>query len=403
MLARIQAFHIGLFGEFLAKLDAIPDGDGSLLDNSMLLYGSNMSNSNAHDHYPLPNVLVGGGRGRLKGGQHIVRRRPRADDEPAAHDARQGRRRRRIARRQHRHDQRAARREHEPKLTRSLPAAALLARRRVAADGRDAAPRASREERRSRDGARRSRATPPRSRAAEADGTTALHWAVRQNDLELVDRLLRTGADVNAANRYGVTPLQPRRDQRRRRSCSSGCSTPAATRTPSARTARLLLMTVARGGHVDAARLLLERGAEVDARETWHGQTALMWAAAQGHPGDAARAARARRRRERALERRRVGAPGHVRAARQVAAAGRTHAAVVRGARELPRVPAGADRSRRRRQRHDAGRHQRRSSSRSSTATTTSPARSSRPAPTRISPTTRAARRSTRPSTSTRW
>jgi hypothetical protein len=72
MLARIQAFHIGLFGEFLAKLDEIPDGDGSLLDNSILLYGSNMSNSNAHDHYPLPNVLVGGGRGRLKGGQHIV-------------------------------------------------------------------------------------------------------------------------------------------------------------------------------------------------------------------------------------------------------------------------------------------------------------------------------------------
>jgi hypothetical protein len=72
MLARIQAFHIGLFGEFVAKLDAIPDGDGSLLDNTMLLYGSNMSNSNAHDHYPLPNILVGGGCGRLKGGQHIV-------------------------------------------------------------------------------------------------------------------------------------------------------------------------------------------------------------------------------------------------------------------------------------------------------------------------------------------
>ena len=67
-----RRIHIGLFGEFLAKLDAIPDGDGSLLDNTMLLYGSNMSNSNAHDHYPLPNVLVGGGRGRLKGGQHIV-------------------------------------------------------------------------------------------------------------------------------------------------------------------------------------------------------------------------------------------------------------------------------------------------------------------------------------------
>jgi hypothetical protein len=72
MLARIQAFHIGLFGEFLAKLDATPDGEGSLLDNSVLLYGSNMSNSNAHDHYPLPNIVVGGGRGKLKGGQHIL-------------------------------------------------------------------------------------------------------------------------------------------------------------------------------------------------------------------------------------------------------------------------------------------------------------------------------------------
>jgi hypothetical protein len=72
MLARIQAYHIGLFGEFVAKLDAIPDGEGSLLDNTILLYGSNMSNSNAHDHYPLPNVVVGGGMGRLKGGQHVL-------------------------------------------------------------------------------------------------------------------------------------------------------------------------------------------------------------------------------------------------------------------------------------------------------------------------------------------
>ena len=120
MLSRIQAFHIGLFGEFLAKLDAIPDGDGSLLDNSMLLYGSNMSNSNAHDHYPLPNVLVGGGRGRLKGGQHIVAE----EHTPMTNllltmldkvDARS-----RVARRQHRHDRRA-RRVTAPALTRSLP------------------------------------------------------------------------------------------------------------------------------------------------------------------------------------------------------------------------------------------------------------------------------------------
>jgi hypothetical protein len=72
MLARIQNFHIGLFSEFLAKLDSIREGDGTLLDGSVLLYGSNMSNSNAHDHYPLPNVVVGGGRGRLQGGQHVL-------------------------------------------------------------------------------------------------------------------------------------------------------------------------------------------------------------------------------------------------------------------------------------------------------------------------------------------
>src|SRR5690606_39651713 len=62
---------VGLFRRFLDKLDAVPDGEGSLLDNSILLYGSNMSNSNAHDHYPLPNVVVGGGAGRLRGGQHV--------------------------------------------------------------------------------------------------------------------------------------------------------------------------------------------------------------------------------------------------------------------------------------------------------------------------------------------
>ena len=70
--ARIQNYHIGLFGKFLAQLDAIPDGEGSLLDNTILMYGSNMSNSNAHDHYPLPVMVVGGGRGKLKGGQHIM-------------------------------------------------------------------------------------------------------------------------------------------------------------------------------------------------------------------------------------------------------------------------------------------------------------------------------------------
>jgi len=63
-MSKINRYHTELFAKYLARLRATPDGDGSLLDNSMLLYGSNMSNSNAHDHYPLPNVLVGGKRPR---------------------------------------------------------------------------------------------------------------------------------------------------------------------------------------------------------------------------------------------------------------------------------------------------------------------------------------------------
>jgi len=67
----IQTFNVNMFGEFLTKLKETPDGDGSLLDHSVLLYGSNMSNSNAHDHFPLPNLVVGGGAGSLKGGRHL--------------------------------------------------------------------------------------------------------------------------------------------------------------------------------------------------------------------------------------------------------------------------------------------------------------------------------------------
>ena len=68
---RIQSYHVGLFSRFVEKLRSTPDGDGSLLDHSIILYGSNMSNSNAHNHFPLPNVVVGGGNGRLRGGQHL--------------------------------------------------------------------------------------------------------------------------------------------------------------------------------------------------------------------------------------------------------------------------------------------------------------------------------------------
>jgi hypothetical protein len=70
-LVRIQTYHTQAFAKFLARLKAMPDGDGTMLDHSLFLYGSNMSNSNAHDEFPLPTLLVGGANGRVKGGQHL--------------------------------------------------------------------------------------------------------------------------------------------------------------------------------------------------------------------------------------------------------------------------------------------------------------------------------------------
>jgi uncharacterized protein DUF1552 len=68
---RIQTFNVNQFRRFLERLQNTPDGDGTLLDHSVILYGSNMSNSNAHDHFPLPNLVVGGAAGRMKGGRHL--------------------------------------------------------------------------------------------------------------------------------------------------------------------------------------------------------------------------------------------------------------------------------------------------------------------------------------------
>ena len=71
-LTKLNTHHVSLFASFLEKLRATPDGDGSLLDHVMIVYGAGMSDSNAHSPYNLPMVVVGGGAGQLKGGRHIV-------------------------------------------------------------------------------------------------------------------------------------------------------------------------------------------------------------------------------------------------------------------------------------------------------------------------------------------
>jgi hypothetical protein len=67
----IQAFHVGLWSYWLEKLRSTPDGDGTLLDHSLILYGGAMSNSNVHNHSPLPIVVAGGANGTMKGGRHL--------------------------------------------------------------------------------------------------------------------------------------------------------------------------------------------------------------------------------------------------------------------------------------------------------------------------------------------
>jgi hypothetical protein len=75
-MAKINAFHVSLFAYYVEKLKSTPDGDGTLLDHSMVLYGSGMGNPNVHDHVNLPVIVAGGGAGRMKGGRHITYAEP---------------------------------------------------------------------------------------------------------------------------------------------------------------------------------------------------------------------------------------------------------------------------------------------------------------------------------------
>ncbi len=70
--ARLNQYHVKTLAYFVDKLASIPEGDGTLLDNSLTLYGSNMGNSNQHLHYDVPHVLIGGASGQLKGNRHLA-------------------------------------------------------------------------------------------------------------------------------------------------------------------------------------------------------------------------------------------------------------------------------------------------------------------------------------------
>jgi ankyrin repeat protein len=118
---------------------------------------------------------------------------------------------------------------------------------------------------------------------SQVDGTTALHWAVRQDRLDMVNLLIEAGADVKAATRFGVTPLLL--------ACvnGNGATIEAVLKAGVDANAVLSelgetpLMMAARTGNSDSVNVLLSHGADVNARESSMGETALMWAAAEGH------------------------------------------------------------------------------------------------------------------------
>jgi uncharacterized protein len=123
---------------------------------------------------------------------------------------------------------------------------------------------------------------PQNARSRLKDGTTALHYAAHDGDIELAARLIRQGADVNARNDYGSTPLQEAAVRGDAGLIRLLLKAGASAESPNDE-GETALMTVARTGNVEAAALLLKAGAKVNAVEQWRGQTALMWAAAQGN------------------------------------------------------------------------------------------------------------------------
>ena len=120
-------------------------------------------------------------------------------------------------------------------------------------------------------------------RPADADGTTALHWAAHDGDLAQLRALLKAGADPKAVNDYGATPMSEAAErgdpEMIRALLAAGADVESANAT-----GQTALMTVARNGSLASAELLVKAGAKVNAVETRRGQTALMWAAAQGQP-----------------------------------------------------------------------------------------------------------------------
>ena len=234
---KVNTYHMGLFAKFIAKLQALPDGDGSVLDHSLIFYGGGMGNPNGHASDPLPVVAVGGGVG--KGHRHLQLKPRTPDRQPVA-----GRVRTSSAAASRRSaTATAASRGSLPDRARLaagggwLVAAAVA---RVLAGGADSAVQAVAGAIQAGDRAavRALLAKPAEVRATDADGTTPLHWAVRADDVADLQRAPEGRRQAQRRQPVRDDAAGAGRDQRQHARWWTCCWRPAPTRVPRCRGAR---------------------------------------------------------------------------------------------------------------------------------------------------------------------
>ena len=290
-LAKINAYHVSLFAYLLERLQATPDGDGTLLDHSTYVLGSGMGNPDIHDHRNLPIVVARGGIGGVKGGYHL--RYP--DETPLANlhltlldgvgvhldnfvdsTGRAG-----------------VISEPLVAVTRDRSAVSVSTRCALVAGDRSAGRRTTWPQRRPahrrREAWRRCGAYGSSSQrgadvnALEADGTTALHWAAYRNDVEIADALVRAGAQRGRGQPLRRAAARPGRDQRPRR--DRPLPPRGGRRSEHAAVGRRNRADDWRPGRgaPGPSRRCWRAGQRSTRARAWRAQTALMWAAAEGH------------------------------------------------------------------------------------------------------------------------